>query len=467
MNSGKGVSMVGTLPPTGTTAQTRAPYGWTPLVVLFVVGLVDRVENNLLSGVLPHVQAEWGFSDTAAGSIPTASALAAAIVAIPAGYLADRVNRTRILAVVVTLWAVATLGSGLAAGFAMFYAMRVFLAAAENIDNPAAGSLTADYYPPVTRAKAYGLTRVTTYLGGIGTLIGGVLAQAYGWRTAFLVMVVPGLITAYLCRRLREPARGHLDQVVAGGSGTVADSSDAVVTGSSVTVAAGSPDVVASGGSGLVADRRAGRFAEVLRIPTLVIVCVGLALLTLGLAGIFYWMPTLMVRGFGVGTGVAGSISGLITVTGPVLGTLIGSRLGSTWHGTIKGGRLLAGGGGITAGSVVLAGALAMDSLLWLSVLTLLASTLMSIAIPNMTASLADVVGAHARGLGFAVLQLLTTFGGAFGSLIVGRVSDSSGSLTAGMYALIPPMVIGGVITLLARGFFERDAARVLEQARR
>ncbi|MFE3451570.1 MFS transporter [Nonomuraea sp. NPDC059194] len=431
--------MVGTLPPTGITAETRAPYGWTPLVVLFVVGLVDRIEYNLLSGVLPLVQAEWGFNDTAAGSIPTAAALAAAVVAIPAGYLADRVNRTKILTVVVLLWAVATLGSGLATGFAMFYVMRAFLAAAESIDNPAAGSLTADYYPPVTRAKAYGLTRVTTYLGGAGTLIGGVLAQAYGWRTAFLVMVVPGLITAYLCWRLREPARGHLDRVVAGGP-------------------AEAPAVT---------SKRAGRFVEVLRIPTLVIVCLGLALLTLGLAGIFYWMPSLMVRSFGVGTGVAGSVSGLITIAGPVLGTLIGSRLGSRWHGTVKGGRLLAGGGGITAGTVVLAVALTMDSLLWLSVLTLLASTLMAIAIPNMTASLADVVGAHARGLGFAVLQLTTTFGGAFGSLIVGRVSDSAGSLTTGMYALIPPMIIGGVITLLARGHYERDAARVLEQARR
>ncbi|GAA2401267.1 MFS transporter [Nonomuraea africana] len=434
--------LFGNPPPTGIDADSRAPYGWAPLIVLFVVGLVDRVEHNLLSGVLPHVQAEWGFSDTAAGSIPTASALAAAIVAIPAGYLADRVSRTRILAIVVLLWAVATLGSGLAVGFAMFYAMRVFLAAAECIDNPASGSLTADYYPPVSRAKAYGLTRVTTYLGGIGTLLGGVLAQVFDWRTAFLVMVVPGLITAWLCWRLREPARGHLDELVAGGSAETVETPAVKV-------------------------RNAGRFLEVLRIPTLLIVCIGLALLTLGLAGIFFWMPTLMVRTFGVGTGVAGSVSGLITITGPVLGTLIGSRLGSKWHGTIKGGRLLAGGGGITAGSAVLAGALAMDSMLWLSVLTLVASTLMSIAIPNMTACLADVVGAHARGLGFAVLQLLTTFGGAFGSLIVGRISDSSGSLTTGMYALIPPMVVGGVITLLARGFFERDAARVLEQARR
>ncbi|GAA2683549.1 MFS transporter [Nonomuraea recticatena] len=446
--------LFGSPPPAGIDAASRAPYGWAPLIVLFVVGLVDRVEHNLLSGVLPHVQAEWGFSDTAAGSIPTASALAAALVAIPAGYLADRVNRTRILAVVVLLWAVATLGSGLAAGFAMFYAMRVFLAAAECIDNPASGSLTADYYPPVSRAKAYGLTRVTTYLGGIGTLIGGVLAQAYGWRTAFLVMVVPGLIAAWLCWRLREPARGHLDSLVAGGSTQPGEQGEPAGVAEAEVPAA-------------LKDRRAGRFLEVLRIPTLAIVCAGLALLTLGLAGIFYWMPSLMVRTFGVGTGAAGSVSGLITIAGPVLGTLIGSRLGSKWHGTVRGGRLLAGGGGITAGSAVLAGALAMDSMLWLSVLTLVASTLMSIAIPNMTACLADVVGAHARGLGFAVLQLLTTFGGAFGSLVVGRISDTSGSLTTGMYALIPFMVVGGVITLLARGFYERDAARVLEQARR
>ncbi|GAA3470396.1 hypothetical protein [Nonomuraea roseola] len=77
--------LFGSPPPAGIDAASRAPYGWAPLIVLFVVGLVDRVEHNLLSGVLPHVQAEWGFSDTAAGSIPTASALAAALVAIPAG----------------------------------------------------------------------------------------------------------------------------------------------------------------------------------------------------------------------------------------------------------------------------------------------------------------------------------------------------------------------------------------------
>ncbi|MGW0803507.1 MFS transporter [Nonomuraea sp. NPDC002799] len=435
---------------------SRAPFGWAPLVVLFIVGLVDRIESNLLAGVLPAIQAEWGFSDTAAGSIPTAAALAAAIVALPAGYLADRVSRTRIIAVVVFLWAIATLGSGLATGFALFYLMRVLLAAAENIDNPAAGSLLADYYPPVSRAKAYGLTRVTTYLGGVGTLLGGVLAEAFSWRTAFLIMVVPGVLTALLVWFLREPRRGELDRLVATGEAAPAAS-----------MASGSP-----ASAPLVSEPAAKvpfwqQFRQVIRIPTLVFVCVGLSLLTLGLAGIFYWLPTLMVRGFGVSVGTAGSLSGLITIAGTLTGTLVGSWLGRKWHGTRPGGRLLAGGGGITAGSAVLALALSMESVWALTVLVLVACSLMSIAIPNMTACLADVVPAAARGLGFAVLQLLITAGAAFGSLVVGIASDQLGSLLGGMYILVLPMVVGGLVTLGARASFERDSRKVMEAAAR
>ncbi|WP_336210162.1 MFS transporter [Nonomuraea sp. LPB2021202275-12-8] len=441
-------------------AATRAPFGWAPLVVLFVVGLVDRMEANLLSGVLPLVQKEWGFSDTVAGSIPTAAALAGAIVAIPAGYLADRRSRTKIIAVVVFIWAIATLGTGLATGFAMFYLMRVLLAAAENIDNPAAGSLLADYYPPVTRAKAYGLTRVTTYLGGVGTLLGGVLGEAYGWRNAFFIMVVPGVLTALLVWLLKEPGRGELDRIVAQ-SATTTD------TVAAEPVPAPAPDTVpTTEAPGAAKVSFGAQLRQVLSIPSLVFVCVGLGLLTLGLAGVFYWLPSLMVRNYGVGTGAAGSLSGLITIIGPVAGTLIGSWLGRKWHGTRKGGRLLAGGGGITLGSLILGVALSMGSLYPMAALILLASTSMSIAIPNMTACLADVVPAGVRGLGFAVLQLLITGCGAFGSLVVGIASDRTGSLLGGMYILIIPMVVGGLLTLGARGSFERDAGKVLDAAR-
>ncbi|GGS95619.1 hypothetical protein GCM10010156_62330 [Planobispora rosea] len=450
---------LGAPPRRGISVKDHAPYGWAPLAVLFLVGLVDRIEHNLLSGLLPYIQAEWGISDTVAGSIPAASALAAAVVTLPAGYLADRYSRTRIIAVVVFCWGLATLGSGLATGFAVFYAMRVFLAAAESIDNPASGSLIADYYPPVTRAKAYGLVRLTTYLGGFGTALGGVLGKAFGdWRTAFMIMAIPGVLTALLVWWLREPSRGFLDRVVA--------------RGSEEPVPVPGPSAPRSAEVAGVAERLSDRlrfgsqFREVLRIPTLTVVSVGLMLLTLGLAGIHFWLPTLMVRKFGVDTAAAGSLAGLITVAGVVGGTLVGAWLGRRVHGTRKGGRLLVGGVGITLGSLVQGLAIAMDSLTVFVVLLLLSAFLSATAIPNMTASLADVVAAASRGLGFAVLQLLLAAGSAFGPLAVGIASDRSGSLVTAMYVLIVPMVLGGLLSLSARGFFERDAARVLESAR-
>ncbi|MER5997845.1 MFS transporter [Nonomuraea angiospora] len=446
-------------------AGSHAPFGWAPLVVLFIVGFVDRIENNLLSGVLPAIQGEWGFSDTAAGSIPTAAALAAAVVALPAGYLADRFSRTRIIAVVVLVWAVATLGSGLATGFLMFYLMRALLAAAENIDNPAVGSLLADYYPPVSRAKAYGLTRVTTHLGGVGTLLGGVLAETFSWRTAFLVMVVPGVLTALLVWLLREPPRGRLDRLVAAGDTSPASAVRAArIFPTKASDASPASTSVPAAVAGLPFWRQ---LRQVLAIPTLVFVCAGLSLLTLGLSGIFYWLPALMVRSLGVGTGTAGSLVGLIPVAGTLTGTLVGSWLGRKWHGIRKGGRLLAGGSGLTAGSLVLPVALSMESAGAMAVLVLLACSLLAIAMPNLAACLADVVPATSRGLGFAVLQLLTTGGSAFGSLVVGIASDQFGSLRVGMYILVLPMIAGGLLTLRARTSFEHDARKVMREAAR
>ena len=422
------------------------------------MGLVDRVEHSLLGGLLPLIQAEWGVSDTLAGSIPTAAAVASALLALPAGYIADRYHRTRIIAVVVILWAVATLGSGLAVGFAMFYAARVVLAAAEQIDNPASSSLLADYYPPVNRPRVYGLVRMTTYLGGLGLILAGILGELLGWRAVFVVMAVPGVLTALLMLRLREPRRGFLDTVVARGSAEPLDPD----------AAPEEPD--GSGGPGAVPATAAPPFrrqaAEVLRNPTLVILSVSMMLLTAGIAGIYFWLPSLITRGFGTGTATAGSISGASSLVGVILGTLIGSWLGRRVHGRIRSGRVVVGGIGVAAGSVMLGFAVTADALPELTVLLMLSSTLSSVAIPCITASVADVVGAESRGIGFALLNFLLTAGGAAGPLAVGAVSDATGSLVAAFWVLIVPMVVAGAGMIACRWTFERDAAKVLAAAR-
>ncbi|NUS04119.1 MAG: MFS transporter, partial [Nonomuraea sp.] len=205
---------------------------------------------------------------------------------------------------------------------------------------------------------------------------------------------------------------------------------------------------------------------QVLAIRTLVLVSLGVMILTLGLGGVYFWLPSLMVRVFGMETGVASSLSGGVTIVGVLAGTVFGSYLAKRLHGRVKGGRLLVGGAGITIGSTLLGAALLMSSPVALVILVLLAVTLSSTAIPTCTACIADVVGARSRGVGFAVLQLLLTVGLAFGPLIVGMTSDATGSLLLAMYALIVPMIIGGLVVLASRGSYEREAARVLDEAR-
>jgi MFS family permease len=83
-------------------------------------------------------------------------------------------------------------------------------------------------------------------------------------------------------------------------------------------------------------------------------------------------------------------------------------------------------------------------------------------AIPNLTAASADVVPASRRGLGFAVLQFLTTLGGAAGPLMIGIVSDAVGDLGLAMLALLPPLFITLVVLRSTTKHYDEDASRAL-----
>ena len=188
------------------------PYGLAPVLVLVAASFIDGMESNFIPGVLSLLQDEFHFGDTAAGAIPAAMAIAGLFVMLPAGYLADRTNRSRLLAIVVVSWSVLTLASGLATTFVMFFAIRVVLGMAANIDNPLSASLVTDFYPASSRARAFAFIRAGGYIGlSIGVALGAVLGQAFGWRAPFFVMVVPGLVVAFFVFRLAEPPRGRFD----------------------------------------------------------------------------------------------------------------------------------------------------------------------------------------------------------------------------------------------------------------
>jgi MFS-type transporter involved in bile tolerance (Atg22 family) len=105
---------------------------------------------------------------------------------------------------------------------------------------------------------------------------------------------------------------------------------------------------------------------------------------------------------------------------------------------------------------------------LWLHVLVLFPVLIaMSLAIPNLSAAVADVLPAHQRGIGFGLFSFLTAMGAAMGPLAVGAASDAIGSLETAFLVLVAPIVVGSVVVLGARQAFDSDVAAVLDAARR
>lgn len=178
------------------------------LVVVYTFNFIDR---QILSILLQPIKAELGLSDTAMGFLTGfAFAIFYATLGIPIAMLADRWNRRNILALSLGLWSTMTALSGLATNFWHLALARIGVGIGEAGGSPPAYSLISDYFPPERRAMALAIYSMGLPLGILfGFLIGGWVNDWLGWRAAFFIVGIPGLLFALVVRfAIREPPRG-------------------------------------------------------------------------------------------------------------------------------------------------------------------------------------------------------------------------------------------------------------------
>lgn len=194
---------------------TPSPGLWHSHGLLFLLELMyadNFVGRQILAVMIEPIKQEFGASDSAMGLISgLAFAAVYAVLGLPAGRLADRLPRTRLLAASCLLWALATMACGLAGGFLVLVLIRMAVATAEAPATPTAFSLIADLYPPHRRSFAIScFTAAPTFAALIGLAGGAWLVETHGWRTTFILIGLPGLlIAALLAVTVREPQRGR------------------------------------------------------------------------------------------------------------------------------------------------------------------------------------------------------------------------------------------------------------------
>jgi MFS transporter, Spinster family, sphingosine-1-phosphate transporter len=281
-------------PVTGKSGLTRpaAAYG---LALMTLLNFVNYIDRYVLPAVGPRVKEALQLTDTQFGFLGSAFLFAYMILSPLFGRMGDKGSRTRLMAVGVGIWSLATAAGGLARNFGQMLVARSAVGVGEASYAAVSPALISDYYPPERRGRVFAIFYLAIPVGSaVGYLLGGLLEHLFGWRAAFFAVGLPGLLLALLTLTAPDPPRGINDTKV---------------------------------------DRDApvGSYWETLvvlaRNRPYVIAVVGYALYTFAVGGMSFWVPTYLNRERGLSLKAADSLIGVVTVLAGIGGTFLGGYL--------------------------------------------------------------------------------------------------------------------------------------------
>lgn len=184
----------------------RTRYAWFLVALLWVVGMLNYLDRQVIFSLFPLLRAEFQVSDAQLGLVTPAFLWVYGALSPFGGYLADRFSRSKIILVSLFVWSAVTWATGHVSGFGQMLGARALMGISEACYIPAALALLADHHGERTRSLATGLHQSGLYVGMIaGGWAGGWIGQQYGWRAAFTWLGLAGLVYAVvLILGLRE-----------------------------------------------------------------------------------------------------------------------------------------------------------------------------------------------------------------------------------------------------------------------
>ena len=284
--------------------ETPAPRDrWYVLGVLTAVYALNIADRFSIATLLEPIRRELGLSDSGIAFLTGfALALFYVTVGIPIAALADRTNRRNILALSLAIWSGMTALCGLARSYGELLLARFAVGIGEAGGTPPSTSILADKFPPATRPMALTIFALGACLGSwLGSSVAGAAAERGGWRLAFLVLGIPGVLLALLvAATVREPRRGQLDSHAAIGE---------------------------SGAKRLTPPEILRQIVDTVRYiarqRSAVHLVVGGSVATFWSWGLMWWTPTFLQRSHQLSVGAAGGLLGPMHLVAGTAGTLL------------------------------------------------------------------------------------------------------------------------------------------------
>jgi MFS family permease len=288
----------------------------------------------------------------------------------------------------------------------------------------------------------FSVQQVTSFVGaGIGIGLGGLVGGAFGWQWAFAVVGAPGSLLAFAMFRMREPKRGEAEGL------DLPDPEPLPVR-----------ELARSAWSGLREDMK-----MIFGIRTMRFVLVGVSAMLFTVSGVGYWLAVYHERYSGFTEEQAAGVAGALLGVAGIIGTIWGGRTADKVYGAGPAGRITQVSNGILICLVLFVGSLAVPLIPLRLAMQFFGVLSAASAIPGLRASMMDVTPVHARGVSVSAFALVSTvFGTALAPIVVGAISDVTGSLVTAFCVVTPPVIVGTLILRRAKHTIVEDAAAIL-----
>jgi MFS family permease len=389
------------------------------LAILTTINFLNYIDRYVLPAVFEPIKRELHFNDTQLGLLNLAFMITYSLTSPVFGRFGDLFVRKYLIAFGVSIWSFATAGAGLARTFWQMFLPRSFVGIGEASYAAVAPGIITDFYEEERRGRALAIFYAAIPAGtALGYVLGGSLATAFGWRTAFFAVGLPGLIFALMALAIREPKRGAMDR--------------------------------APGSSNSKTPSLGETYGLLLRNRTYVVVTIGFIAYTFALGGLAAWAPAFLERYHGMTTDQAGKIFGGMTVAAGFLGTFAGGYLGDYLLKYTRNSYLWISGLCLFAGAPMAAvGLTAMDPHIYLPAI-FLAEFFLFLNTGPLNAVILGCVSAQIRATAMAVnIFFIHILGDAISPAMIGAISDRT-NLHVGVMITPPIMVISGIILLFA-----------------
>jgi sugar phosphate permease len=182
------------------------PYKWELITLLWFTFFLNQADRQIFNIVIPSIRDDLGLTDANMGLVASVFTLFYGVMVPVGGFLGDRINKKYVIIVSLLIWSLATLTTGLSYSIVQLILVRsIVMGGGEAFYAPSASALICEYHQN-TRSVALSIHQTALYSGIIGSsFLTGLIAEAFGWRTAFFIFGGIGIIlSAVLYFRLRD-----------------------------------------------------------------------------------------------------------------------------------------------------------------------------------------------------------------------------------------------------------------------